>query len=88
MWMVIQFFYLFRVLHGQTSTRAKKFLKKLELIMVECAVAAKDAASVRWSNAKAGGAKQRRKKLRAVKKGLIDTEKEKEVKESYVPGGF
>jgi len=56
--------------------------------MVECAVAAKDAASVRWSNAKAGGAKQRRKKLRAVKKGLIDTEKEKEVKESYVPGGF
>ena len=34
------------------------------------------------------GGKKRRKRLRAVKKGLIDKEKEIEPKESYVAGGF
>lgn len=32
--------------------------------------------------------KKRRKTIRSTKKGFLDEEKEKEQKESYVPGGF
>ena len=32
--------------------------------------------------------KRQRKKIRAVKKGLVDTEIDKEGTESYVAGGF
>ena len=34
------------------------------------------------------GKKTRRKQLRKVKKGIIDTEKDVEKGDSYVPGGF
>ena len=41
--------------------------------------------SVRKSSEKG---KQKRKSLRAIKKGHLDKEKEAEKEESYVPGGF
>ena len=49
---------------------------------------AKDKESIRWSGRKSTETgKARRKRLRGVKKGLIDLQNENQIK-SYVAGGF
>ena len=49
----------------------------------------KDEKSVQWSTVKNSDTrKKRRKKLRMIKSGIIDNEKVREGKESYIAGGF
>ena len=44
--------------------------------------------SVRWAEKKSVAGKKQRKRIRKIKKGFADDEKEKETIESYVCGGF